>query len=105
QDVAVEVRLLLELLDDVPIRARVDLPVERGEVVAWQVLPVLRELHAEALERASVQAGQEPFDNGARLEVDGAEPRDDRRMQIPSLPGHFVEGRPRAAALARPAGR
>ena len=34
QQVAFEVRLFLELLDVVPVRARVDLPVERGQVVA-----------------------------------------------------------------------
>ena len=49
QQVALEVGLLLELLDVVPIGARVDLPVERRQIVAGQVLPVLGELDAEAL--------------------------------------------------------
>ena len=46
---ALEVGLLLELLDVVPIAARVDLPVERGQIVAGQVLAVLGELDAEPL--------------------------------------------------------
>ena len=56
QEVAPEVGLFLELLDVVAIGARVDLPVDRRQVVARDVLPVLGELDAEALERAAVQA-------------------------------------------------
>ena len=48
QQVAFDVGLLLELLHVVPIAARVDFPVERGQIVAWEVLAVLGELDAEA---------------------------------------------------------
>ena len=89
--VAVEVRLLLELLDVVAIAARVDLPVDGGDVVAGNVLAVLGELDAEALERAAVQAGQQPFDDGPRLQLERAEARHDRRVEkrpIVRGPGH-----------------
>ena len=36
-----------------------------------------------------MQPGQEPFDDGARLEVDGAEPRDDRRIEIACFTCHI----------------
>jgi hypothetical protein len=52
---AVEVGFLLELLDVVPVAAREDLPVDRREVVAADVLPVLGEFHAEALVRAAME--------------------------------------------------
>ena len=78
---AIEVGLLLELLDVVPIAARVDLPVDRREIVAGDVLPVLGELDAESLERTAVQPGQKAFDDGPRLELERAEARDDRRIE------------------------
>ena len=81
QEVAIEVRLLLELLDVVAIAARVDLPVDRRRSSPGMVLPVLGELDAEALERAAVQARQEPFDDRPRLQLERAEARDDRRIE------------------------
>ena len=88
---AVEIGLLLELLDVVAIAARVDLPVDRGEIVARHVLAILGELDAEALERAAVQTGEEALDDRARLELERAETRDDRRVQKRTVmrdPGH-----------------
>ena len=43
---AVEVGLLLELLDVIPIGSRVDFPVDCREIVAGNVLAVLGELDA-----------------------------------------------------------
>ncbi len=88
QQVTREVGFFLVLLDEVAIRSRVDLPVQRGQVVAGQVLPVFGELDAEPLERTAMQAGQEPFDDRPRLEVDGTEPGDDRRIEIPCFTSH-----------------
>jgi hypothetical protein len=105
QDVALEVGLFLELLDDVPVRARIDFPVERREVVAREVLPVLGELDAEPLERAAMQSRQESFDDGSRLQVDGAQSGDNRRVEIVCLPGHGVTIRWRAGARFRAADR
>ena len=51
EQLAVKVGFLFELLDVVAVAPRVDLPVHRGEVVAGDVLAVLGELDAEALER------------------------------------------------------
>ena len=56
-----EVGLFLEFLDVVPVAARVDLPVERGQIVAGEVLPVLGELDAEAFVGTAVEPGQEPL--------------------------------------------
>ena len=86
--VAIEVGFLFEFLDVVAIAARVDLPVDCGEVVAGNVLAVLRELDAEAFERAAVEAGQEAFDDRAGLELQRAEARDDRRIQERPLAHH-----------------
>ena len=88
---AVEVRLLLELLDVVAIAAREHFPVDRGEIVAGNVLPVFRELDAEALERAAVQARQKSFDDGAGFQLERAEARDDGRVEKSTVvrgPGH-----------------
>ena len=82
QQVAREVGFLFVLLDEVLVGAREHLPVERGEIVAGQILPVLRELDAESLVRTAMQAGQEALDDRPRLEIDRAEPRDDRRIEI-----------------------
>ena len=60
---------------------RVDLPVERGEIVARQVLAVLGELDAEPFEGTAMQAGEKSFDDRARLEIERAEPGDDRRVE------------------------
>ena len=80
-----EVGLFLVLLDVVPIAARVDLPVERGEIVAGQVLPVLGELDAETFVGAAVQPGEEPFHHRARFQLHGPQPRDDGRIQEPQV--------------------
>ena len=80
-----EVGLFLVLLDVVPIAARVDFPVERRQIVAGQVLPVLGELDAEALVRAAVEPGEEPFHHRPRLQLHGAQPRDDGRIQEPQV--------------------
>jgi hypothetical protein len=56
QDVALEIGFGLILLDEVSIGARVDLPVERGQVITRQVLAIFREFDAEALVRAPMQA-------------------------------------------------
>src|SRR5262245_55806011 len=88
---AVEIGFFFELLDVKAVAARVDLPVDRGQIVAGDVLPVLGELDAEALERTAMQAGEEPFDDGACFQFERAEPGDDRRIKERALgrgPGH-----------------
>src|SRR5262245_45724281 len=82
---AIEVRFLLELLHIVAVAARVHLPVDTGEVVARQVLPVLCELDAEPLEGAAMEPRQKSFDDGARLQLERPEPRDDRGVEKPEL--------------------
>ena len=77
QQVAFEVGFLLELLDVVAIGARVDFPVERGQVVARQVLPVFRELDAEPFVGTAVQPREEPFHHRTRLQLHRPEPPDD----------------------------
>ena len=69
EQVAIEVRLLLELLDVVPIGPCVDLPIDRREIVAGNVLPVFGELDAEALgngtaviNRSTMASGSTPSD-------------------------------------------
>ena len=63
------------------VAAGVDLPVDRREIVAGDVLAVFGELDAEALERAAMQPREEPFDDRAGLELERAEPRHDRGIE------------------------
>src|SRR5688572_188867 len=84
-----EVGLLFVLLDEMLVRSRVDLPVQRRQVVTRQVLAVLGELDAEALVGAAVQPAEKPLDDRARLEIDGAEPRDDRGVEIARWTSHY----------------
>ncbi len=86
-----EVGFLLALLDVVPIAASEDLPVDQGRIVTVNVLAVFRELHAEPLEGTAMKAGEKAFDDRARLQLEGAQPREDRRVEelaIASVLGH-----------------
>ena len=106
QQVTVEVGFLLELLDVVPIAAREDLPVDRREIVAADVLAVLGELDAEALERAAVEARQEAFDDRLRLELERAEARDDGGVEkLPRALAGIATSRSSAPARRRAADR
>jgi hypothetical protein len=70
------------------VGSREHLPVERRQIVAREVLTILRELDAESFVGTAVEAGQKTFDDRARLEIDRAEPRDDRRIEKPCWPSH-----------------
>src|SRR5262245_35686242 len=78
---AIEVGLLLELLDVVAIGARVHLPVDGRDVVAGHVLAVLGELDAKALEGTAMQAGEKALDDRPGPELQRPEARHDRRIQ------------------------
>ena len=69
QDMSLEVRLLLILLDVEAIGAAEHLPVNILDVIAGHVLAVLGELDAEALERASVQSRDKPLDDRSRHQI------------------------------------
>src|SRR5436190_11173178 len=84
---AVEVRLLLEFLDEVPIASCVHLPVNRRQIVARDVLPVLGEFDAEAFERTAMEAREKAFDDGAGFELQCSQTRNDRRVQERALGG------------------
>jgi hypothetical protein len=77
QQIPLEIRLLLVLADDEAIRSREDFPVDGGEVVTRQVLPVLRELDGESLQRTAVQPREKSFDDGPRAQLQCRQPRDD----------------------------
>ena len=76
QQPALDVCLLFEPLDVVPVAPGVHLPVERREIVPRHVGAVLGELDAEAGVGAAVQAEQEPFDDGAGAQLHRAEAGD-----------------------------
>src|SRR5688572_6168055 len=82
-----EVGLLLELLDVVTVGAGVDLPVERGQIVAGEVLPVFGELDGKPLVRAAMQAGEEPFDHRPCLQLHRPQPRDDGGIEKAQVAG------------------
>src|SRR5262249_54474941 len=79
--VTIEIGFLFELLDVMAIASSVDLPVDRGEIIAGDVLTVLREFDAEPFEWTAMKARQESFDDGARFQLQVAEARDDRRIE------------------------
>ena len=60
-------------------------PVDRREIVANDVLAILRELDTESLEGAPVQAGEKPLDNRAGAQLERAEPRDDGGIEELSI--------------------
>ena len=66
-----QVGLFLEFLDVIAVGLAVDAPVDVPNLVAGVVLAVLRELDAESLVWAFVNAGQEALDDVAS---DHAEP-------------------------------
>ena len=82
---------LLELLDVVAVAPSEELPIDRGRVVTRQILPILAELDAEALKRAPVQADEDPFDDGARNQLERPDARHDGRVEK----GQLVAGRVR----------
>ena len=59
----------------------------RGEIVARQILPVLRKLDAEAFVRAAVQAREKSFHDRPRLQLHRPQPRDDGGIQEPQVAG------------------
>src|SRR5262245_20992462 len=63
------------------VASGVNLPVDRGQIVAGDVLAVLGELDAEAFEGAAMKTGQKPFDDSASLELEVAEASHDRRIE------------------------
>ena len=79
------------LLDVVPIRARVQPPVDAPDVVAGDVAAVLGEVDGRAEERRAVQAVDEAFDDVARHQLEVADARKDlrdrRTGRRESLPG------------------
>src|SRR5262249_14224743 len=79
------------------IRLGVDVPVEVLEVVARNVLAVLGELDRKAVERAGMQAGQEPFDDELGAQVEPCHLANDFRPQV------FLGSRHDAILPARPA--
>ena len=54
-----QVGLLLELLEEPAVGARGDLPIEKAEVIAGLVGPVLREFHGESFLRRAMQPLEE----------------------------------------------
>src|SRR6202022_3870530 len=60
----------------------VDVPVEVLQVVAGDIPAVLGELDAEAVERASVQAGQETLDDELGAQVEPGHLVDDFRSEV-----------------------
>ena len=86
EDVGLEVRLLLVLLDVEAVGAAEDLPVDVAGVVARDVLPVLGELHAEAVVGALVEPRDVPLDDHAGLHLETAQLGDRLRVEVAAQP-------------------
>ena len=81
QDHESRVRLADEALDVRAVGARIHVPVDETRIVAFRVGAILGELLAEAEKRRPVHAGQKPFDDGARDEIEIGEPREGLGVQ------------------------
>src|ERR1700674_4086342 len=64
-----------------PVGSRVDLPVDRRDIVPGHVLTVFGKLNAEALERTAVKTREEALDDRAGLELESAQARQDRGVE------------------------
>src|SRR5262249_37851013 len=87
------------------IAASVHLPVESREIVARQILSILREFDAEPFERAAMEAGEESLDGGPRLGLHRTQLRDDRGIEESQIAGAGRRGHGltyRSAASAPP---
>src|SRR5262249_13881258 len=68
EKIRAEVGFLLVFLDVVAIRLAIRPPVDVPDLIARIILPMLRELDAEALVRRLVNAGKKTLDEAARDE-------------------------------------
>ena len=80
-EVAAGVGLLLEALHAQAVGAREEAPVDAPRVVAGLVVPVLAELHAQAVEGAAVDAAQETLHHVAGLELQARQRREQPRIE------------------------
>src|SRR5688572_29316592 len=71
-ELAAQIRFVLEFLDEVTVGARKDLPVEITQVVTRRVLAVLGEFHREAVIRAAMNAVPKTFDDRPRPQLETA---------------------------------
>src|SRR5205814_2247245 len=94
----VRVRIGLELLDEMPVAPRKQLPVDAADVVARQVRPVLGEIHRRPEMRRAVQPVDDSLGHEARDELEIADPCEHGRIDQSSV-GSGLEGSHRRGAL------
>ncbi len=82
QQVSIQIRLGLELLDIKAVGLGVHVPIDLPKIIAGRVLAMLAELHRKAVIRRIVQAGEKPFDDEAGLQVQPPDLADDIRAEI-----------------------
>src|SRR5205807_1895017 len=77
QDVQVQVRVAVEILDVEPMLPGEELPVNVPRVVPLHILVMRGELDAEPDVRAAMQTVQETFDDRPRTQLDAIEAREE----------------------------
>src|SRR3954451_20470638 len=77
---AAEVGLFLKALDEIPVAAGVQSPVEVAGIVAGRVLPVLAELDGKAVVRTAMQAGEKALYDDLRAKLKTADAHERRRV-------------------------
>src|SRR2546423_1186258 len=77
EDGEVRVRVRLELLHEMPVAAREQLPIDAPDVVAGHVRAMLGEIHRRAEVRRTVQAVDDALDDDARHKPEIADSRQD----------------------------
>ena len=106
-DVGAQVGVRLKLLDVIPVRAGVGLPVQAPGVVARHVLAVFRKLHGRAAVGAPVASGHVPRHALASLQREVAQAG--KQVVVQVLRGHEQSGKGvnafRRVRLPRPGGR
>ena len=98
-----EVGLLLVLFDVEPVGLRPHLPVDVLDLVAGRVLAVAGELDGEAVVRALVLSGDEPFDDQPGPDVQALDALEDLRVEVVGSFGCRHVMTRRAGSRLRPA--
>src|SRR4051812_36395380 len=72
-ELAAQIRFVLEFLDEVAVRAPEDFPIEITQIVTGRVLPVLGKLDREAVIRTTMNPVPKTFDDRARPQFETAD--------------------------------
>ena len=98
--IAAEIRGLLELFDVQPVLPRPDLPIDMPQVIAGRILTVLKKLNALPKVRTAMHAREKTLDDILRPKLHSRNSLDGFRMQKSFGIGHRWKARLRGRGFA-----